>query len=129
METSKSAARHGEWLLTKKFWIKEKDKVSYLPLTLALGHPRKLRESEKNPALPNHGYGCAIQTGRAITRHIVYGQDAFSALAHAILAWEQFLSSKSKDCEIYEPDGKRFDSTSSLVLLGPIGHRYMLEKG
>jgi hypothetical protein len=78
-----------------------------------------------NAAFPNHKYGCTIQTGKALTRHVVYGRDPLSALAHAILALEKFLSVISSDYELYELDGKPFEPSTDLVMFGMMGKRYM----
>lgn len=125
MDSSNKESTSVEWLLTKRFRVKRGEKVQLSKLFIGLGSPQKLRKTEKNAMLPDHSYGCMVQTGKSYTRHFVLGRDPFSALAHAVLALEQFLFSVSVECEIYEMDGKRFDKSIDLVLLGPIGHAHL----
>jgi hypothetical protein len=116
------------WLVTRRFKVHRANSEEEVPLFIALGFPRKLRKSEKSSLLVNHDYGCEVQTGRAFTRHVVYGQDALSAIAHAVLALEKFLLSVCEENAVYDEHGRRFEPATDLVLLGTIGRRYLQGK-
>lgn len=117
-----------KWLITRRLRVRRKQSKQFSALFVGVGVPRKLRKQERSPIFPDHHHGCEVQMGSAITRHIVYGRNAFSALTHALLAVEQFLRITCQKDEVHDEFGERFDPTIELVFLGAIGRQYRKAK-
>lgn len=117
-----------EWLISKRFRVQRPDSKRRTSLFIGLGFPQKFKAREFDALGAGYQYGCLVQTGRSVTKHVVYGRDRFAALAHAVLAIEHFLRSVSEESAIYDLRGGRFDADVDLVVLGIIGHQYLKSK-
>lgn len=112
------------WIASRLYQFRRAE-GEWQELFVGLGMPHKLRKSERPIDSDVPQYGCLIQVGAEFTRHTVSGRDALEALCHGVLAIEAFLVKFSKDHEVVDVGGTKFELQRDGLFFGPIGAEYL----
>ncbi len=114
------------WIANRKYRAKCRDipNASWRDIFVAISIPRKLLRSERPIDTDFAQYGCTVQTGAEITRHLVVGRDALEAIFHGILVIDTYLMTLSKEQDLQGENGEDFNANIDGLLLGPLASRY-----